>query len=396
MRIDKIQSTGDCANDHSNDNQAEEKVQPEPAVAARVSSNHSEAVQACTTEDQLRDYEPDPKLRLVHAAISANQIPSAAICRKAGDDVAEDGADKGARVHVPSLLLVEEQRRAKQDGGNDNADQDGPSDEHALDHTSPRHGRLQKQRKGPEEELDEERYPATETGWDSDAVLFLPRATSGAARLLVISRRRDVVGRQSGALVGPWLRMRWLRARIRRTARTQHSDSHVGVEMGRSSIRRLWHEEVDDREQCSFEDGDEVERPLPADGMGHFADDDGGQEGASEQRDVAQGHALATLVHEEEIANAGVQQRFERRQPDALNDARPYQGPITRSRRTAPYAANHNDDESEKVEMAFSPDARCRHEQQAGHADAEQMPARQQSHVVEGAPEVQCQRQRVG
>ena len=62
--------------------------------------------------------------------------------------------------------------------------------------------------------------------------------------------------------------------------------SDIGVEAVGTTKCSLGDEEDDERESDAGENGDEVERPLPADCVGDLADDDRGEEGAAEEGHV--------------------------------------------------------------------------------------------------------------
>lgn len=93
--------------------------------------------------------------------------------------------------------------------------------------------------------------------------------------------------------------------------------------MRRATVGDFGDKEEDDRDADASEDGDEVERPLPANRVGHLAHNDGRQEGAAEDGEVGDCHAFSSLVDEVEIADRGIDQRFEWCETDALEYACP-------------------------------------------------------------------------
>ena len=60
----------------------------------------------------------------------------------------------------------------------------------------------------------------------------------------------------------------------------------IGVEAIGTAKCSLGDEKYDEGESDAGENGDEVERPLPADCVGDFADDDGCEEGPAEEGHV--------------------------------------------------------------------------------------------------------------
>ena len=72
----------------------------------------------------------------------------------------------------------------------------------------------------------------------------------------------------------------------------------VGVEMRIPDESCFRNEENDEWEHRSTKYGDKIERPLPSDGARHLSNDHRREEGTTEQAQVAQGHSLASLMHE--------------------------------------------------------------------------------------------------
>lgn len=290
--------------------------------------------------------------------------------------------------------------------------------------TYPEDARLQEQRERPQRELPEAlvRLAAVERQQRAREAVLLPRQRRRRrfwrtqalhVRLavpLVVTQRAflAVLLRVAHAVLVRLLRLLQLRTHpVVETVTTANTPrrrrlpaalvvAHVQVQALVAPIRRLRAEEEQGREQHAREDGDEVEGPLPADAVRHDADDDGREEGAAEQREVAQRHALAALVHEVQVADARVDERLEGRQADALEDARPQQAGVVVPGRAAPRAADDQDDGAQQEGVALAPDARRGHEQEAGDADAEQVVARQQGHVGEVALEFEGEGQGVG
>lgn len=66
---------------------------------------------------------------------------------------------------------------------------------------------------------------------------------------------------------------------------------------------------------------------------------------------------LRSLVYEEEIRNAYVEQRLERRKTDTLNDSSPHQAFVIVTNRTGPYATRANENVPQNVKTPLSPEA---------------------------------------
>ena len=135
MSIDDVQGGADGADDHAHDFQAKEEIRPEPAVPVDVVARDAEAVDAGAAENELRDDEHDSELRLVDSSVATGHGARGPVGEEARDDEAEQRADEGARVQIARLLLVEEERRAQEDGRQHDADEHGPADQRALDQT---------------------------------------------------------------------------------------------------------------------------------------------------------------------------------------------------------------------------------------------------------------------
>ncbi|OLL23957.1 hypothetical protein NEOLI_004959 [Neolecta irregularis DAH-3] len=121
---------------------------------------------------------------------------------------------------------------------------------------------------------------------------------------------------------------------------------------------------------------DEAERPAPADGARHAADDDGRQEGGADQRERGDGDAQAALVHKVQIAHGGDQQRLEGQNADALQDARAQQRAVRR-RLGGPHRAAEQAHAAGDVGVPLAVDARRRQQQRRRGSHADQLVARQ-------------------
>lgn len=72
----------------------------------------------------------------------------------------------------------------------------------------------------------------------------------------------------------------------------------IGIEVRITYECGLRNEENDQWEHHGAKDGDEIERPLPSNGACHLSNDHRREECTAEQAQIAQGHSLASLMHE--------------------------------------------------------------------------------------------------
>lgn len=78
-------------------------------------------------------------------------------------------------------------------------------------------------------------------------------------------------------------------------------------------------------------------------------------------------------MHKVQVADARVDEGLERREPDALEDARPEEGAVVVAARAAPDAGDDDEGRAEEVEVSFPPDAGGGDEEEARDADAEEV-----------------------
>lgn len=166
----------------------------------------------------------------------------------------------------------------------------------------------------------------------------------------------------------------------------------VDVEALVALVGGLRAEEEEEGQHGGREDGDEVESPLVADVCGDFPDEDRREECAAEEGEVAQCHSETSLVHEVEIAHAGVDQRFEGGESNALEYTRPQERFVRSAVAAAPCAGEDDGDGAEEVDVSLSPYARRRYEEEACETDAEEVVPCEERHVGEGALEVDGER----
>lgn len=136
----------------------------------------------------------------------------------------------------------------------------------------------------------------------------------------------------------------------------------IDIEARISPVRRLRAEEDDERQQRGRENSHKVKRPLVPNAVRNQPHKHRRQERAPEQRQIRQRHPHPALMHVVQVAHARVDQGLERREPHALEDARPQERGVVRARCAAPDAAEDDDDGAEEVQMALPPDAGAGHE----------------------------------
>lgn len=165
----------------------------------------------------------------------------------------------------------------------------------------------------------------------------------------------------------------------------------VNVEAFISDVSGLGAVEDHKRKEASGENGDEVEGPLPAELVGHDSDNDRREERSSEQTEIAECHAQATFVDKVELSDTDVNQGFERRQTDSLEESCCYERIIALATCSSPYRGEDNDDGSQQVEMALAPNSSTGDEEEACQTYTKQMPAGQQGNLREALSEVERQ-----
>lgn len=72
MSIDDVKGCGDSAHHHADNQECEKDIRQEPAIARKIVSRPSEAVETDPTEDELKDHQQDPELGLVFAMVESD------------------------------------------------------------------------------------------------------------------------------------------------------------------------------------------------------------------------------------------------------------------------------------------------------------------------------------
>lgn len=93
-----------------------------------IRGRETEAVEPGTAEDELRNHEHETEFGFVNPFVQSREIFGRGIGEEAGEDEAQERADKGARVHVSGLHFVEGDGREDHYCGEDDADEDCPAD----------------------------------------------------------------------------------------------------------------------------------------------------------------------------------------------------------------------------------------------------------------------------
>lgn len=144
MRVDDVARRCDSPDNHTSHLKREKEVRPEPAEFVDVGAGYPEAVEARTSEDELRDDEEEAEFRLEYSAVETRKPCGYGVGRRACDEEADDCADEGTSVHIACRYFVEEEGRFDHDGCEDDAHEDGPADEGALDEAGPEDAGVEK------------------------------------------------------------------------------------------------------------------------------------------------------------------------------------------------------------------------------------------------------------
>lgn len=154
ISIDNVQGACHSANHHASDLEAEEDERHNVAELARndVAGRQCESKQANAADDEHRDDEQDSKLGLIDTVVLPGEILDAGIGKEARYGKPAEGADKGSRVGVAGRHLAPEVGRPDEDGGDENANEDGPSNHGSLDEAAPDEGRVEDEGEWPEQQ----------------------------------------------------------------------------------------------------------------------------------------------------------------------------------------------------------------------------------------------------
>ena len=177
-----------------------------------------------------------------------------------------------------------------------------PPNHSALDEARPEDAWVSKEREWTEQQLEE---------------VFVCFATIENPQVLF----RDNLWRR-------WWIVNWLQffAAFLKFAVVRHR--HVSVEMCVPDERCYGYEKDDQWKHRRGEYSDHVECPLPANRAGHLSSNHGREECTTEQAQIAQCHSFASFVNKVQISDAGIDQCFEGRKADALEEPRSREGSI--------------------------------------------------------------------
>lgn len=176
----------------------------------------------------------------------------------------------------------------------------------------------------------------------------------------------------------------------------------VNIESRVAPIGRLGTEEEDGGKGQEGEDGHQVETPLPTEGVCDLANDDGGEESASEHGEIRECHADAALMNTVEVADGSIEQALKGRRANALKGAgrsktvvedfllmsppKAQLGGTEMPAGPSPDAGEYDEEDAEQEEMALAPDAARRNKEDGGATGAEQVVASQGGRVGNGGP----------
>lgn len=154
ISIDNVQGACHSTNHHASDLEAEEDERHNVAEFAGndVAGRQCESKQANAADDEHRDDQQDSKLGLIDTVVLPGEILDAGVGKEAGDGKAAEGANKGSRVGVAGRDLAPEVGRADEDGGDENANEDGPPNHGSLDEAAPDEGRVEDKGEWPEQQ----------------------------------------------------------------------------------------------------------------------------------------------------------------------------------------------------------------------------------------------------
>ncbi len=318
ISVDNIQRARDSPNHHPGHLQRKKRQRHHIMIRAQQQPIHRlpPPVQSRTPKYHLRNNQHDPKLGLIHAPIPLRHQLRRPIRQRARNRKPNDRADKRRGIGIPRLDLAPPQRRGQEELRQDDADEDRPPDEQALDEAGPEEGGLQEERERAQQKLPEGlvRLAAVEEGerlavGDLLRIGVAERVGGGGGRgrggVSFGGRPAagELLGRAEGGFPGAGAGLFDVRVGVVVGDDVGHAVRAVGVggeevevEGGFAAVGGLRAEEVDQRQAGGAEDGDQVEGPPPADGVGDLADDDGREEGAAEDGEVGEGHADAALL----------------------------------------------------------------------------------------------------
>lgn len=294
------------SNHHAHDFEAEKYNGQDPVVLVECRGGDAKAIETQTTKDELRNDEDETKLGLVDTPVSARHGFGTPVGEQRCEQEAKEGTDECARVRVTSLHLVPEQRGTNHDGCQDDADEDGPADQRAMDECRPVHVRwseewsvihlpedawVEKERKRSEEELPQT-FVRLAAGED---VKFLDEGFPlGIGEVIIWHGMCIIMHLRLVRFHGMQTFCRVVVGGILRNSRRQ-----INLKPGRSLICHFGHKEEHQRQTDAGTNGNHIKGPWPANLCRDLAHQDGGEESTSKGRQIGNCHAdTAFLSHQ--------------------------------------------------------------------------------------------------
>lgn len=136
MGINNIKRRSNCTHHHPNNKERKENIWKYPVVLHSITSRPSKSIQAHACEDQLEDNQQNAKLWLVFAVIHFHHELGHGIGQDSCKDQTDHGPYEGPAVQVTCLVLVEPEWWSFKNKGEDDADEDSPSDDYTLNQAS--------------------------------------------------------------------------------------------------------------------------------------------------------------------------------------------------------------------------------------------------------------------
>lgn len=345
--VNNVEGAGHSANYHASDLKTEEdkRYAVVEFLADKSCRGDTEAVQADAPNDEHWEHHDDAELRLVDAIVAPSHELGAPVGEDTCNNESHESSDESTHVGVTGVHLIPVVRGSEENGGNDDSDEDRPTDHGSLNEAAPEEGWLSEQWKRAQKQ-----FP----------VAFISFAAIKETERLhkrLLGNVCAIVGghaRHKRRRIGRILVMTVVHIQILHLVVTG-VDYHVGVESSVATIGRLGAQEEDGRQHDGAEDGFQVEGPPPADAVGNFPNDDGCEEGTAENGQVGEGHARATLMYEVQIADSSVDKGLERSTADALDDTGAKERVVVGADGAGPGGRPDEDAYSQDEKMALPP-----------------------------------------
>lgn len=377
MRIHNVQRARHSPAHHPRDLQGEKEIRPHPPIPRRIRARHPEPIQPRAPQHHLRHHEHHPELGLVNPVVQPREHPRGPVRDQPAESEAHEGADEGPCVHVAGFFFAEPEGGPEHDGGEHDADHDGPAYERALDEAGPENAGVEEEGEGPEEEREVA----------GGGVAAVERAEGVEVGVLLRGRQRRRI---------PLRRWGFFALALDALLPPYQVPHRVDFEPLLPYVRRLRAPKHQQRHHPPRENRHKPKRPLVPHLARHLPHHHRRRERPPEQRQVTQRHPHPPLMHTIHIAHTRIHQSLERREPHSLEDPRPEERLIRAPAGASPRAGYHDDEGAEQVDVALSPDAGRGDEEEAGEGHAQEVVPCEERHGGEGAVEVDGEGDGVG